>query len=382
MYQLYIYGFTDDGEINGGDAERLGFKIAVFSLLFLSFYRIINVSAALHNFVLKMPLFYYLANLIIIAPFLEGAHRQALNIFFFVPFFFVDWRSFAGINTYKYILKFISLIVLFQACTDPIIKNLTGIWWENKALIGGLGNPSVMGLFLITACLYFQFFLNKFGGLLSLLCFLLLFFTGAAMPIIIGCFLQFIFLIKFWRKYGLFFVIISSLIIVFSVIFSSQIFDQDTDLRSILHFFGKILALFSIFSQDLGGESLSVSGRIDYFSTGISLLSESPLAILWGHPNYLPMYNGDGLYIAFLVTFGFPFLMYFFAVNLYLIIKHINSNDNLETFSAYMIFVYMIFFVTNRILDYWPSAFVYVIAFSFLSGRYSGDFRRSKSECI
>jgi hypothetical protein len=373
MYQLYIYGFTDDGEINGGELSRAILKLAAFFLLICGFRRIAKIKYAVHNLPLKLPLFYYLVNLLLLALLLEGAHKQALNIFLFLPFLFVDWNSSVGRHAYEQIFKFISFLVLIQVVTDPIAKTISDIRWENGALVGGLGNPSVMGLFLLIAGLYFLFFLKRFSVVTASFCFLLTIFTGAALPTLLGLFFFMILSLRGLANHRVYAVMSCFLVASGATYFVSSISEDAISDNAVFHSLFKLFALYSLFSAEAGGESLSVSGRLDYNLAGLKMLWEFPSAIIFGHPNFLPMYNGDGHFIAFLVTFGLPFFVCFIFVNLYVSFKHLNSKDPLKRFSAVIIFIYIAFFATNRILDYWPAALVYLMAFSFLAGIRSAE---------
>ena len=110
----------------------------------------------------------------------------------------------------------------------------------------------------------------------------------------------------------------------------------------------------------------SVRGRIKWMIVGLELMKDNPLSIVFGHPGFLPFYTGDGFFFALLVTLGLPVVLLFFVSNIYLVFKGIFTNDPLLKFASYTLIVYLAFFCTNRILDYWPSGFMYLLVFSYL----------------
>ena len=53
-----------------------------------------------------------------------------------------------------------------------------------------------------------------------------------------------------------------------------------------------------------------------------------------------------------------------------------NKKTPLNQFASYTILVYLGFFCSNRILDYWPSGLMYLLVFNYLSKRYKYSDRK------
>jgi hypothetical protein len=139
---------------------------------------------------------------------------------------------------------------------------------------------------------------------------------------------------------------------------------------STTHAINKLMSVIDFFS---GGsaetQSQSVSLRVDYTRTGLRMMGEAPLAVLFGHPRGIPMYSGDGMWIAMFVTYGLPLTLAFIAANAVAVLRGLRDGTRPMVFSACVVMVVLAFFLTNRILDYWPTALAYLLAFGYLTNR-------------
>ena len=144
-----------------------------------------------------------------------------------------------------------------------------------------------------------------------------------------------------------------------NIIFSRYFFD---DFGAVQHASWKIVGFLSgdIF------EIASVKVRIEWMMNALQLMSESPFSFIFGHPDFIPFWTGDGFYFTLLVTLGLPILLLFFTSHIYLLYRNRVNKTSLSQFASYTLVVYMIIFSTNRILDYWPSGFFYLLVFSYL----------------
>jgi len=379
MYQIYFVGFHD-GVIVGGGFVRFFLKTLFLFLFILAVKNYLSWDSLCLNVFYKIPLFYILITITILIPFLSGAYLQTLNILFFFPILFINWNKGVYGDLYKLIWKVIVAVVFVQLLLDPIFKAYTDVGWTNNALIGGMGNPNVFGIFLIVSGLASAIMLPSRYRYLSLVLFPSTMLTGSLVATIIGlsCFIVQIFCLL-WRApfRTLFFIFTPLSISIF--IFSKQFV---SDHIPVDHVFNKFIALRQFIVGEYESGSESISARLNYFEYGLELISNSPLSLIFGHPGFMPMYNGDGLWVSFLVTYGLPITLFFLIVNLLLSYRGIVSRSPDFLFSGCVLLVMLVFFITNRILDYWPAALIYMLVFSYLSTKGVKRVKRAKRKII
>ena len=122
-------------------------------------------------------------------------------------------------------------------------------------------------------------------------------------------------------------------------------------------------SILSLEIRDFG----SLTSRLEYNYNALMLLYKNPIAIFVGHPDGILMYTGDGYLTAIVVTYGLPIFTYFAIVNIFLILKGIRSKRRDLKLCGYIILMVFIFMIFNRINDYWPCAFAYYFAISYLA---------------
>jgi hypothetical protein len=367
LYQVYIYDFSE-GVLVGGERPRLALKVVFMLLFMVAVRKHCSLAAFTMNFVLKIPLLFIAASIVAIAPFLISEYLQALNLLFFLPLLFVDWNLPGGRRLYRNIWAILVVIVVVQLLLDPLLKLYFKVGWSNAALIGGMGNPNVFGIFLVAAGLASALLLQQRFKYLSTVLFLTTILTGSLAATIIGFMCVLIQMVSVLIRtpsrtlllLGLLAVLLPLSTVAISVV---------ADARAITHAFNKFLVLTDLLTGGGGAESESVSIRMDYTQRGLSMIADSPLSVITGHPGGAPMYSGDGMWVALLVTYGLPLTLCFLLVNLTVIYRALRDGSRDLFFSGCMVTVTMAFLVTNRILDYWPSAFVYLLAFSYLTNR-------------
>jgi hypothetical protein len=370
MYSVYLFEF-DQGMIEGGTLERTLLKLFFMLSFSFSIYQFLDIKSILVNFAVKLPLvFLLLFSLVASLTVLEGSYTQAINIVFFAPVLFVNWNKRGGDNLYKYIWKVIALTVIVQLVMDPVLKAYTGVRWENNALIGGMGNPNVYGLFLLVTAVYLYLYSKSFLRMLSVPVALIAILTGSLVCGLVAVLLAFMIMIRYFMLGG--YIAKGALLLLCFTLFSFGALFTDADLTefgALEHAVGKIKGLLSNSFVDAGGELASVGGRLDYINEGLELMKDDPVSLLVGHPHYLPMFNGDGTWVSFIVTHGIPFTLLFQLSNLYIIVRAFRSTKVEFAFSIYILIMFQVFFVTNRILDYWPAGFLYLLAFSYCATR-------------
>ena len=367
LYQIYFFEFNN-GILVGGESQRFFLKVVFTAFFSLSVRDYLSLNAFSRNLPYKLPILYVVFSICVVAPFLESAYLQALNILFFMPILFVNWNKKGGDELFTKIFKLIVLITVVQLIMDPIFKFYLNVFWENRALIGGMGNPNVFGLFLIASGLACDILITSRLPHISTFLFFSTFFTGSLVSSIVGLF--FILLkIRNFLKYPSIFRILFSCSVFFAfyaILFGEYFIDETVPVR---HAIDKFIGIMVFDLDDINSAPASLSLRMEYLIGGLTLIEKSPLSLIFGHPNFLPIYNGDGLWISFVVSFGVPLTLYFLIVNLMLLYRGITSQNRQFKFSGALIFVSLCFFTTNRILDYWPAAFLYFLAFTYLTNK-------------
>jgi len=119
-----------------------------------------------------------------------------------------------------------------------------------------------------------------------------------------------------------------------------------------------------LFWGSSGTESASIRVREALFLDGLLLFEKFPYAVFFGHPGLLPLYTGDSQWVSMIVTFGLPVTGGFLLANLMVMRRGFSGKDKELKLSSLVIAIFLIFFITNRILDYWPVALLYLLAFS------------------
>jgi hypothetical protein len=373
LFQIYLIGVTaENGVLSpvGGSATRLFMKLVALFLIYASLYRAFSIKSFSYNLILKIPLMCYLLTVIAVIPFIIGnAYSQAINLLFFVPFLFIDFRGNRGRQLFSFLVKVIVCVVVIQLALEAVIK-IMGLQLV-VTLVGGMGNANTFGLFLIFSALALRILYGRTNS--SRLMFVLVAGTGSLVCTLVAALLLFqSFVLGVRLKTLLLFVLLlalgSSVVFLGRDWFFPEEFNPELSHQVPLwHSFKKFQGLIQYVLA--GGEavgSASVSVRVEYTLQGLALLSENPMAIIFGHPNFLPFYSGDGFYIALLVTVGLPITFLFLICNLIAVYRGFKENDSLSIFSSYVILTFLIFFLTNRILDYWPTGLIYVLTFSFL----------------
>lgn len=360
MYQLYFTVF-DQGSTSSGGGIRFLLKTLSTLLFYLSIYKIISIKQLFSSYVEKIPFYYIFFTLLIIAPFLSRPLLQSLNLIFFAPLFLVKWDCYEGRKSFQRILMTIFHITILQLILEPIVVNLTPSLWNNEAWVGGFGTGNSFGLMLIIISTIFFFKFHTIN-LLSIPISLSAILTGSLASSLLAGAVSFYYLIKEFRKnkyakLTFLFVLILSPLVIYNI---KSIFSP------ISHLIGKLGAITKIILQQEDITSLSVSGRIEYTLGAIKLLKENPWSIIFGHPNMLPMYTGDGQWVSFIVTYGLPLTIFFIYQNVKNVIFGLKSNDENLLIASHIIIYFSFFFITNRIIDYWPMAFLYFFATTYL----------------
>jgi hypothetical protein len=367
MYQVYSGSF-DEGAVTGGGAQRFLLKLVSIAAFTFSIRRLLSVDAVGANLVLKLPLLFVAGTILIVSPLLTGSDLQALNICFFLPVLLIDWNSEGAAQVYRIIWKVIAGVVLVQLLLEPAVRLKFGVLWANGAVIGGMGNPNVYGAFLIASGLASWMLLGGRLRHLAIVFFVATILTGSLVSFMVGFSAAAFYLLSLLRRSPVRFLVYASLILV-PLLSLLVISDLISGTGAMDHALGKLQDLQNFSTQNAGSGPASLTARQEYLADGLRMMAESPVSVLVGHPDFAAMYNGDGLWTSFLVSYGLPVTLLFLAANLVVIFRGFLARSPDMFFSACVIVVMLVFFVTNRILDYWPTALIYLLPFSYLTNK-------------
>jgi len=371
-YLFQIYWITpkvvnNNLYIQEGFSQRLLIKIFGVFLLYFALMRFFSIRIFLYNFAIKIPLLYYMATVIFITPLIllknyesDQVYLMANNLVIFAPLLFINFYGEKGDELFTKLIKITVWLVCIQLLLDLLIKYFG--FQHVSTIIGGMGNANTFGLHLIIAALGLRIIYRQY--LLSTIILISTFGTGSLICILVSILLlmQNIIILFFYKPKFFFFIFLFTFLFLF--------FFKDNFFLFANNFFSMhgYLKLTEFFSNDLN-ELLAVKGRLDWIVYGLKLMEENPLSIIFGHPNFLPFFTGDVFYLSLLVTLGLPIFLYFIISHIYLVYRGINIKTPLYKFATYTLIIYMIFFSTNRILDYWPSGLMYLLVFTYLSAK-------------
>lgn len=348
--------------VKDGGLQRFLLKIIALLLIYGGLFKFLTVRAISYNFILKIPLLFYLSTVIVVFPFTyTNAYVQSMNLVLFAPLLCLDLRGEEGREIFMKIAKIIICVVCLQLVIDLMFKAF-GLSLINT-LLGGMGNANTFGIHLIVAGLGLRFIYKQ--HLLSNIVLLFTWGTGSlACVSIASIFIFQSILINLWKN------TLGIIILVVGIVVSVSYMKESIltgDFGPLLHAYMKVegAIIFLFYGSNFVGAG-SFSGRTDYIMQGLQLMSDNPLSLFFGHPDLLPFYSGDGFYVALLVTLGIPALVLFIICNLYTIYRGLSENTPLSNFAAYVLLAFMLIFASNRILDYWPSGLIYMLALSYL----------------
>ena len=172
------------------------------------------------------------------------------------------------------------------------------------------------------------------------------------MPIII----LFIYSFYIFKKRTI--VLMFSLILLIGLVFMDE-FLESLGLND-LHF---LLKIQGFIGDGFNSDSSNISVRLEYWKD-VYKLFENPFVFLFGHVNGVSYNAGDGQYVAYLTSFGFP-LFLFFIFSLFKIVYEFKFFNGLRIKLFFVAFLLIL--ITNRYLDYWPNAIIIFLLINHLN---------------
>jgi hypothetical protein len=354
MLSNYLYEF-DSGSVAGGGTLRFILKVFSVFLLFLS-QPFPSKLLIKKNSLIILSFILFLISYIIYIPFSTWNEPQFFNMYFVIFILFGIGYNQKFIPKLNHLLIYIFLFIWFPVDIYSFFSGNS--LWENKAFIGGIGNPSSYGLIMIYLILINKGIFKPIReSLINFLLFFSLFFTQALMPILIMFILSFFLFKK--RNILLILVFFTFVFMIYLNFILESLGLVD------IHWFLKLQGLFE-YGLSSSNESGSVSYRLEYFKDFYELF-ENPFVLLFGHVDGVSYNAGDGQYIAYATSFGIP-LFFFFIFSLFKIFYEFKFFNFINGFRIKLFFVaFLLILVTNRYLDYWPNAIIIFLLINHLN---------------
>lgn len=348
-YYLYFSQFAE-GESEGGLAFSL-IKLAGAALLSLA---ILKPSIRLKYSQEEIALIALIFLALIIFSFKSALHGLSdvmfLNtIICLAPFLILKER--VGSARTRIFYESCLFIITLQVAVDTyVLKNNLSIW-ENKAFIGGLGNPSSFGLVCNILIAYillkrparpssvFYFAVMAFG----------IFMTSSMLSAITLVFTTLIWAALNISLKKIAYISIALLsILTLTINFASE------------HLIYKLNSITNIFSDNSTNEgSRSVSLRVEIHKIYVENITNNPLdGLLYGFSDSAYM-KFDSQILTYLSSFGALFSLLFFLIVILLTLKLLTKKYHFE---ATCICLFLLTFATNRILDYYPLPLFFAMA--------------------
>ena len=363
MYTAYFYGFSNQTPNGSPLYIRTSLKCLAVLFFIMAYAKRFTFAALLSNYALKLPIVFIGAATLFVAPFLASDEMQAINMIFFLPLLAFDWDTERTQPIFRKILLMVVIICLVQVILDPILKITTGRGYDNLALVGGVGNANSFGYWLLSSAIFSKLVLKN-SLLFWALCLASLFTGSLVIFVLVGAMVIGNILYATFRiRLGDFFWL-GILIVTFFVFLQLLPADYDLDrlFAAVNHATLKFLAIINMIDGSGPTDAGSVVGRINYTQQGLGLIVQHPSSLVVGHPNGRPMFTGDGWWLSLLVTHGAIVTVLFLVSNVVVIIRGFKFGSAETLVCSFIVSLTCVMFLANRILDYWPAAFLYFLS--------------------
>jgi hypothetical protein len=275
-----------------------------------------------------------------------------------------------SVESFNLVFKVTVFVLFLQVLVDCLVY-FSGIsLWNNKAFIGGTGNPTSFGFLCNLAIVYLLFTDSVARGFLRIVIVLFLIlgvvFTSAIFQILI-C--GIILVCYFFKKYP-------SLIPIVVIALSVAFYFDDALLsyfpRHVVFKYHSVLTFIAEGSID--GVSKSIWMRVIMHQDLFDLFLKAPLEFFfWGGDN-ASHYIADSQYLTLLGSYGiFPSVL-FIAFLVYLVVLGCQSKTLEVKISSLMLVVFLVAFFANRVVDYYPTILYFLMILTFLTANLRGTY--------
>lgn len=360
----YLYYSTDfkDGEVDNVPAYIAIAKLAAFALFMLCLMPFC-VSSRYQDDMLLVPLL-ALCGISYGAALMAGFDNPTalfLNALIFLPVLFSARMDETGIMAAFSLIK---NIIVVQCLVGFVLRYLGFDLWTGGAVSGGVGNPSSFGLLCCISYLYIDTFVehrreeipekiilalgalatNSVFSLLTMACIILLVEgKNKRLGFLAMCFLP-------------------ALAVAGYLILQAEAEGKPSFL---VH---KILAVLNFVGLvDYEVTAGITGGRIADHLNLLQGFVDEPSSMLWGHMGSSVYRAADSQYVSYLASFGIPLTLLFVLINLKVYASALQNRKAEGLFLRGCLLIFLFNFFVNRILDYFPMTFVYMMVMIGLS---------------
>lgn len=348
-YYLYFYSF--DQGVSGSPAYYSLLKVFGVALFSIAVFRSgirksFPVSHCLFLVFFVFSSFFFLSK----RAFFDVGSDLYLNVIVCaLPFLFLRLKS--DVIVFLVFFEICLWLVVFQIFIDIYVFINGYSLWDNKAFVGGLGNPSSFGIFC-SVILAYVLFLRKFS--------------------VFSIFSFFVILIGVIGTKSLFSVLASVLVISYFVWWKSKVMWVGLAISSgfVLaglwqwvmsgHLGYKISSLIRLLFEGGVDGSQSITLRVEIHQFFLEKLSESFIGVmLFGYEGFY-YYNADSQFLSFFGSFGVLLSLVFFVWAFIGLICS-GRNDSFSRFLYVSVGLFFVMFFTNRIIDYYPMPLLFFL---------------------
>lgn len=335
LYSNFYFG-VEQGVVQAGRNFRFIIKTFIFVNLF--YYMCFNFVISTYRLLVVSLVSYLSIKNILSINYVDSEVMQIYNYLFFIPILFTK-LSYKMLKKVYGMLCIVTIAMLIYDFFNPMKA------FVNGGFVGGVGNPSSFGFLLIISSILIRDFTLVSTALRASTIF-----TGAGMAVLVSGLIQ----LRFTFKSLHYFFANLSIFVLVIVFFNSELGFLG---RAAEHVMAKLTAL----STGNFSDSFSLKNRIDYNIDGWNLYTNNIVHILIGSVGEPVIFTGDGYYIALLASYGtVGFIL--FSIVIMNTKFYISSTNYDVNSSRYIIIIFLYAFITNRMIDYWPMAFIFFLA--------------------
>lgn len=349
-YYLYFLEFSQGGT-SGAGLLALVRVFAVFLLCSQLFRPVLRSSFRLEEILVLAFLIFGLLVILLKTMFSQEGDWMYLNtLMCAIPLLLLRVRE--NLARFIFFFECCLLVLVLQVVGEFFIYFYGKSLWENKAFIGGLGNPSSFGILCDLLIAYLLFWRKK--SFYSFFAFFLLcagvVMTSSMLPVLL---LTFITVAWGMLRSGVKFAILCLSVALLFMVFSDQILSD--------HLRYKLASMVGVIDGSQADSSASVSVRVKIHKEYLeSLGRDVPGFLFYGFSERY--YNGvDSQLITYLSSFGLLASGGFWFYAVLSFCRSIFNSSRASIFFVVGIFIFIIAFLFNRILDYYPMALFFFL---------------------
>lgn len=358
-YYLYFINFQQ-GEADAGiifsSLKVIGTLLTCYSLLSTSIRTKYQPEAVfLLSFIFMALLIYTIKT----AEIGSGDVMFLNGIMFLAPFLLL--KSQPNIGAVRVFFECCTFIIAIQIILDTAILFTGHSIWENKAFIGGLGNPSSFGLICNILVCYILFKRKPSASSAFLY---LLFAFGVYMTNSLLASLSLALITGLWliNRVSITRFFLGVVIFLIAILLGKNLASE--------HLEYKFRSVASMVNGSQDDQSASVSIRVQNNIEYADNFTKEPIGAFFYGFTQRPYMGYDSQLLTYASSFGILIsLIFFLAITM----LYFRTRRSPEThFASIIVLLFCITFLTNRIMDYYPTSIFLAVIFCLLQENTTG----------